>query len=236
MPKRPPDTRAGGGRPTEHSASSTQYSIVVVDYGAGNLRSVARALQAVGQQPVVTSDLQVIAGAAGLVLPGVGSANDAMKALQARALVEPLRDYARSGRPFLGVCVGLQVLFDWSEEGDTACLGILPGEVRRFTPKLSDGLKVPHMGWNTVEIQRQHPLLNGIPTDSHFYFVHSYYARPTEPSMSLGQTSYGVDFAAIVAHQNVWAVQFHPEKSADLGLRLYRNFASLLPSPQRQDG
>lgn len=198
--------------------------IVVVDYDAGNLRSVQRALEHVGQAPLVTSDPRAVDQADGLILPGVGSANDAMRKLRERGLVQPLRDYAASGRPFLGVCVGQQVLFDWSEEGDTPCLGILPGEVRKLPVDEASGQKVPHMGWNTVSLRASHPVLDGIPDESHFYFVHSFYCQPTDPAAAIGVTSYGVDFAAVVAQANVVAAQFHPEKSADLGLRLYQNF------------
>jgi glutamine amidotransferase len=209
-------------------------TIAVVDYGAGNLRSVRRALDAVGQKPVVTSDPHVVECAHGLVLPGVGSANDAMKALHQLGLVQPLRDYAASGRPFLGVCVGLQLLFDWSEEGGGAeCLGIIPGTVRRLQAAEA-GIKVPHMGWNNVWFKYEHPLLAGVPNDSHFYFVHSYYADPLDRTVVIGGTSHGVDFPAIVARDNVVAVQFHPEKSAELGLRLYENFAKQVASHQSQ--
>jgi glutamine amidotransferase len=199
--------------------------IVVVDYDAGNLRSVQRALEAVGQRPLVTSDPHAIAKAEALVLPGVGSAQDCMRKLAARHLVEPLRDYAASDRPFLGVCVGLQLLFDGSEEGGgVECLGILPGTIRRFP---GDGYKVPQIGWNTVRFGSAHPLLEGLPSGSYFYFVHSYYADPADRSMVIGETHYGVHFAAIVARANVVATQFHPEKSADLGLRLYANFGEI---------
>jgi imidazole glycerol-phosphate synthase subunit HisH len=200
--------------------------IVVVDYDAGNLRSVQRALEAVGQRPRVTSDPRDVARAEALVLPGVGSAHDCMRKLSARGLVEPLKEYAASRRPFLGVCVGLQLLFDGSEEGGgVECLGVLPGTVRRFSGE--QGLKVPQIGWNAVYFRFDHPLLRDIPGGSYFYFVHSYYADPAEPEMTLGYADYGVDFAAIVARDNVLATQFHPEKSADLGLRLYANFGRI---------
>jgi glutamine amidotransferase len=201
--------------------------IVLVDYGSSNMRSVQRALEAVGQQPRITSDPRDLDQSEALVLPGVGSAQDAMRALTRLGLVGPLRDYAASGRPFLGVCVGQQLLFDSSEEGGgVECLGILPGVVRRFPA--NSGLKVPQIGWNTVWFKFDHPLLNGIPNFSHFYFVHSYYADPASAEMTLGETEYGVDFAAIVARENVVATQFHPEKSADMGLRLYANFAAIV--------
>ena len=200
--------------------------IVVVDYDAGNLRSVQRALEAVGQRPVVTSDPRDVDRAEALVLPGVGSAQDCMRKLDARGLVQPLKDYAASGRPFLGVCVGLQLLFDCSEEGGgVECLGIVPGKVRRFPN--APGLKVPQIGWNAVSFRRSHPLLQDIPDGSYFYFVHSYYADPDEPEITIGAADYGVDFTAIVARDNVLATQFHPEKSADRGLRIYANFGRI---------
>jgi imidazole glycerol-phosphate synthase subunit HisH len=200
--------------------------IVVVDYDAGNLRSVQRALEAVGQRPHVTPDWRAVETAEALVLPGVGSAQDCMRKLAARGLVEPLRAYAASGRPFLGVCVGLQLLFDGSEEGGgVECLGILPGAVRRFPHQ--NGLKIPQIGWNDVSIVRPHLLLDQVPDRTYFYFVHSYYADPADPAMTIGTAEYGVEFAAIVAHANVVATQFHPEKSADLGVRLYANFGRI---------
>ena len=200
--------------------------IVVVDYDAGNLRSVQRALEAVGQRVLVTSDPRAVERAEALVLPGVGSAQDCMRKLVARDLAEPVKDYAASGRPFLGVCVGLQLLFDGSEEGGgVECLGILQGMVRRFENR--DGLKVPQIGWNAVTLKYDHPLLDGIPGGSYFYFVHSYYADPADASVTIGEAEYGVDFAAIVASENVVATQFHPEKSADMGLRIYRNFGRI---------
>ncbi|MDQ3812025.1 MAG: imidazole glycerol phosphate synthase subunit HisH, partial [Chloroflexota bacterium] len=168
-----------------------------------------------------------LARADGLVLPGVGSAQDAMRALARLDLVAPLEEFAASGRPFFGVCVGQQLLFDWSEEGGGVdCLGILPGLVRRFPAE--PGLKVPQIGWNSVWFRFDHPLLSGIPNNSYFYFVHSYYCEPAEPEVTLGLTDYGVEFAAIVARDNIVATQFHPEKSADSGLRLYANFARIV--------
>jgi glutamine amidotransferase len=200
--------------------------IIVVDYDAGNLRSVQRALEAVGERPRITSNPRDVDQAEALVLPGVGSAQDCMRKLAARGLVEPLRAYAASGRPFLGVCIGLQLLFDGSEEGGgVECLGILPGTVKRFPG--GEGLKVPQIGWNAVQLKFDHPLLSGIPGGSYFYFVHSYYADPAEPEITLGEAEFGVDFAAIVARDNVVATQFHPEKSADLGLRIYANFGRI---------
>jgi imidazole glycerol-phosphate synthase subunit HisH len=206
--------------------TSRRPEIVVVDYDAGNLRSVQRALEAVGQNPRITSDPRDVDGAEALVLPGVGSAQDCMRKLAARGLVRPLREYAASGRPFLGVCVGLQLLFEASEEGGgVECLGILPGTVRRL-PNAA-GLKVPQIGWNAVWFKFDHPLLEGIPGGSYFYFVHSYYADPTDTEITIGEARYGVHFSAIVARDNVLATQFHPEKSADMGLRIYANFGRI---------
>jgi imidazole glycerol-phosphate synthase subunit HisH len=206
-----------------------QPEIVVVDYDAGNLRSVQRALEAVGQQVRVTSDPRAVYAAEALVLPGVGSAQDCMRKLAARDLVAPLKEFAASGRPFLGVCVGLQLLYDGSEEGGgVECLGILPGTVRRFPAEA--GLKVPQIGWNSLSIRAQHPLLEEVPDGTFFYFVHSYYADPSNREQVVATADYGVDFAAIVAHDNVVATQFHPEKSADPGLRLYANFGHIAAS------
>ena len=195
--------------------------LVVVDYGAGNLRSVAIALKRLGLNPVVTSEPQAVRTADALVLPGVGAAADTMSNLARRHLVEPIREYIASGRPFLGICMGLQVLFSVSEEGgEHHCLDILPGRVRR----LPDGLKVPHMGWNRVRQRCPHPIFDGIPDGALFYFVHSYYAHPEDAAVVIGETDYGVSFPAIVAKDNIVATQFHPEKSAESGLRLYENF------------
>ena len=146
-----------------------------------------------------------------------------MKALRKRELVQPLRDYVASGRPFLGVCLGLQLLMDSTEEGDAQCLGIIPGVVRRLPP----GIKVPHMGWNSVRLQNIHPVFDGIPQDSFFYFVHSYYAVPSEPEGEIGATQYEVTFCSVYAQGNLIATQFHPEKSGNTGTRIYKNFCAL---------
>ncbi len=201
-------------------AASAQPDVVIIDYESGNLRSVARAVAKAGANPIVTSDPTQVAAAPGLIVPGQGSGPSAMRALQARGLVQPLLDYFAGGRPYLGVCLGLQLLLDATDEGDADCLGLAPGRVRR----LPDGLKVPHMGWNTVRFQRDHPLWDGIAQDSHFYFVHSYYADPEERAHVAGLTDYGVEFCSIYARDNVVATQFHPEKSGDNGLRIYANF------------
>ncbi|MCK9520978.1 MAG: imidazole glycerol phosphate synthase subunit HisH [Dehalococcoidia bacterium] len=202
--------------------TSVNRQVVVVDYGAGNLRSVARAIAHVGASPVVSADPDDIAAASALVLPGVGAAADTMANLRSRGLVEPILRYIGDGRPFLGVCMGLQALFDWSEEGGgQECLGVLPGRIRHFP---AGELKVPHMGWNSVDWLRDHPLTSGIPSGSLFYFVHGFYPSPDDPAIALGETEYGVRFPSVVARDNVVATQFHPEKSGANGLRLYANF------------
>ena len=211
---------------------SQEMKIVVIDYQSGNLRSVAKALEAVGVTPLVTEDLTELHSADAVILPGVGSGPAAMAALDARGLVQPLRDYVASGRPFLGVCLGLQLLLEHTEEGegsseeDAACLGIIPGRVRR----LPAGLKVPHMGWNNVEFDRTHPVFQDIPPDSHFYFVHSYYADPVDRSGVAGTTTYGIPFCSVYARDNLAATQFHPEKSGTVGLQIYRNFIAFAGS------
>ncbi|GIW07028.1 MAG: imidazole glycerol phosphate synthase subunit HisH [Dehalococcoidia bacterium] len=198
--------------------------IAVVNYGAGNLRSVAKALEQVGAPIVVTSDPCVVERADAVILPGVGAAADTMSGLREAGLIEPLRAAVRAGKPFFGVCIGLQVLLTESDEdGGAACLDIVPGRVRRIPP----GVKVPHMGWNHVHLRKDHPLFEGIPNDSYFYFVHSYYADPADPEVVIGETEYAVRFPAVLAADNVVATQFHPEKSGLRGLRIYENFCRM---------
>ncbi len=195
-------------------------TVAVVDYESGNLRSVARALESAGAQPQVTGDPQTLLDADAAVLPGVGSGDSAMRSLRRRGLVDPLREFAASGKPLLGICLGLQLLMDSTEEGEALCLGIIPGRTRR----LPAGMKVPHMGWNEVKFSRPHPVFDGIPQGAHFYFVHSYYAEPDDQSLVAGSTEYGIPFCCIAARGNLVATQFHPEKSSTLGLTVYRNF------------
>ena len=208
--------------------------LVVVDYESGNLRSVARALESCGVSPVVSGDAGDLADADAAALPGVGSGPAAMAALRQRGLVEPLRDFAGSGRPFLGICLGLQLLLDWTdEEGGAPCLGIVPGRVRRLPRGMVGGdaggpaLKIPHMGWNSVALSGTHPALDGIDSGSYFYFVHSFYAEPEEPEGVIGATEYGLSFCSVYARGGVVATQFHPEKSGPAGLRIYRNFVAM---------
>jgi glutamine amidotransferase len=209
--------------------------IVVVDYGMGNLRSVAQALRAVAPE----ADVQISGEAADIdaadriVLPGQGAMRDCMRSLRESGLEDALRRAAES-RPVMGVCVGEQMLFDVSEEGDTPGLGLLPGRVVRFQLEgqlQADGsrFKVPQMGWNRVRQVRAHPLWDGIADDAYFYFVHSYYAAPEDKADMIGETEYGAPFCCAVARDNVVATQFHPEKSAAAGLRLYRNFVHWNP-------
>ncbi len=194
--------------------------IAIVDYGAGNLRSVAKAFEKLGHAPEVTGDPKRVLSATAVVLPGVGASDSAMTALEQRGLVEPLRIVIRKGVPFFGVCLGLQLLLESSEEGDLPCLGVVPGDVRRFP----DTVKTPHMGWNEVAFERDHPVLEGVESGSYFYFVHSYYAAPQDGSVVLGTTDYAMPFCSVVASDNLVATQFHPEKSGAVGLRLYENF------------
>jgi glutamine amidotransferase len=203
--------------------------IVVVDYGMGNLRSVSKAIEHVapGRMVTVTSDPHAVRTAARVVFPGQGAMPDCMRELDARDLREAVLEAARS-KPFLGICIGLQMLFERSEEGDIPGLGLLPGRVVRF-PRASTAagqrLKVPHMGWNEVQQTLAHPLWAGIPDRSRFYFVHSYYPAPSQREIIAGYTLYPFPFTCAVANENVFAIQFHPEKSQACGLRLLANFA-----------
>ena len=199
-------------------------NIVIVDYGAGNLRSVVNALRHIGQDVRVTDDPALVAEAEVIILPGVGAAASAMEELKKRRLVEPLCHHISSGKPFLGVCLGLQLLFTVTEEGGVNhCLGVVPGRVKKFAA----GLKIPHMGWNQVRQNIAHPIFEGIPDNTDFYFVHSYYGVPDIPAQVAGQTDYGVTFCSVVAQDNLVATQFHPEKSGEMGLMIYRNFIKL---------
>ncbi|KOF52793.1 MULTISPECIES: imidazole glycerol phosphate synthase subunit HisH [unclassified Achromobacter] len=229
-------------------------TIAIVDYGMGNFHSVARALKyaAPDADIRICSQPREIEAADRVVFPGQGAMADCMRTLNESGLREAVVRAARS-KPLLGVCVGEQMLFDSSEEGNTPCLGIFPGVVRRFrgprfadpildtdacaadagqagaAPVREERLKVPHMGWNKVRQTRSHPIWEGIPDETHFYFVHSYYADPADPGLTVGESDYGVAFTCAVAAANIFAVQFHPEKSAEHGLRLYRNFVDWQP-------
>lgn len=209
--------------------------IVVVDYGMGNLRSVAQALRQVAPEAevLISGEVGDIRSADRLVLPGQGAIPDCMRSLQESGLQDALLDAARN-KPLFGVCVGEQLMFDWSEEGDTAGLGLFPGKVVkfRFDHQLQeDGsrFKVPQMGWNRVHQSLSHPLWHGIADNSYFYFVHSYYAVPADSAHVAGETPYGAPFCSAIARDNIFATQFHPEKSAIAGLQLYKNFVHWNP-------
>lgn len=204
--------------------------IVVVDYGMGNLRSVAQALRAAAPDADVriSGEITPIREAERLVLPGQGAMPDCMRSLREAGLIDAVMEAARK-KPVFGICIGEQMLFDWSEEGNTPGLGLLPGKVIRFrleNQKQPDGAqyKVPQMGWNRVRQTSAHPLWKNIPDNTHFYFVHSFYAVPGNPACQAGETEYGHPFCSAVAHENLFATQFHPEKSAQAGLQLYQNF------------
>ncbi|MGB3682377.1 MAG: imidazole glycerol phosphate synthase subunit HisH [Rubrobacteraceae bacterium] len=197
--------------------------VAVVDYDAGNTLSVTRALEKVGARVDLTPDPDRVLAADAVVLPGVGAFGDCMKKLRERGMEAVCQETYRSGKPFLGVCVALQVFFERSEESPGVDgLGIFPGTVVRFK---SDGLKVPHMGWNQLTLSREHPVLDGLDGEA-FYFVHSYYPEADEPTDVLGTSEYGVEFCAAAGRENLAAVQFHPEKSSRAGLKLYENFLS----------
>lgn len=228
-------------------ATNTVNIVAVVDYGMGNLRSVSQAVQTAAADSnvriVVTQSPAEVRAASRIVLPGQGAMRDCMQALRASGLLEPVLD-AAANKPLFGVCVGMQMLLDHSEEGDTPALGLIPGQVRRFAlagRTQTDGsrFKVPQMGWNEVwqtthaasnfTSGDRHVLWQGIPDGAHFYFVHSFYAQPDNALHCVAYTDYGNRFASAVARDNIFATQFHPEKSADCGLRLYRNFLHWKP-------
>ncbi|MEM5786465.1 MAG: imidazole glycerol phosphate synthase subunit HisH [Syntrophobacteraceae bacterium] len=202
--------------------------IAILDYKAGNLTSVERALKHLGFSCAITNSHEDIRKAERVIFPGVGAAGKSMESLGELGLDRLLHELFASGVPILGICVGLQVLFESSEENNTRCLGVLPGAVRRFPDRLHSGdgklLKVPHMGWNEVRFKSDHPVFRDIPAGSEFYFVHSYYPCPEEDSMAIGVAEYGMEFTCAVAHRNLVAVQFHPEKSGKAGLTLLENF------------
>ena len=207
--------------------------IAVIDYGMGNLRSVEKAFQAIGAQVIVTHDRNLILNADSIVLPGVGSFKDCMNNLQKLKLIDPIRESIDNGKPFLGICLGLQILFDESEEyGPVAGLGILAGKVVKFPNKISETkngplIKVPHMGWNKILVKKTDSLFETVETTPYFYFVHSYYVVPEDPSIVATVTHYGIEFVSGIQYKNIYAFQFHPEKSQTLGLSLLKRFSNL---------
>ncbi len=198
--------------------------IAIIDYGAGNLRSVVNAIARLGYESKVTSNPDDVLAATALILPGVGAAGDTMTNLNRLQLTGPISQYISDGKPFLGICVGLQVLFTGTEEGGWYdCLNIIPGQVKR----LPEGQKIPHMGWNQVRQLIPHPVFEGIPDETNFYFVHSYYVSPDDKALVAGETEYGITFCSAIARGNLVATQFHPERSGEAGLRIYNNFLKL---------
>ncbi len=201
--------------------------IAIIDYQMGNLRSVQKGFERVGHQATITSDPAVLAAADKIVLPGVGAFGDAMAELNRRALIDPIRRAVADGKPFLGICLGLQLLFDVGHEGGRhEGLGILRGEVVRFDVPAQ--YKVPHMGWNQLSIRQRAPLLAGLDSGVHCYFVHSYYVVPSDPTVVATETSYPAPFCSMIWRDNLFATQFHPEKGQQDGLRMLRNFAGIV--------
>ena len=203
--------------------------IAIIDYDAGNLTSVDRALKYIGAPCEVTRDLKKIGAADRIVFPGVGAAGSAMESLIRYGLDRAIREAFAAGKPILGICLGTQVILTESEENNARCLDLIPGKGTAFSTAMTEKglrLKVPHMGWNTVAVTRPHPVLSGIRDDLKFYFVHSFHPAPADPAHVLAQTSYGVPFASVIGHANLVATQFHPEKSGEPGLALLKNFIS----------
>jgi imidazole glycerol-phosphate synthase subunit HisH len=206
--------------------------ITIVDYNAGNPTSVKRALASVGVDSVLSPVAEEVRNAERIIFPGVGHARSTMAVLVERGLDRALADAFARGTPILGICVGAQLSLSHSEEGDTTCLGLVPGQVRRF-PQLPRELKVPHMGWNRVRVKRAHPLLEGLPSENEFYFVHSYYLAPEREEQVLATTEHGIEFVSAFAVDNFAAVQFHPEKSGQLGIGVLERFARWTPTVRK---
>ncbi|MBT3923807.1 MAG: imidazole glycerol phosphate synthase subunit HisH [Nitrospina sp.] len=204
--------------------------IAIIDYGMGNLRSVQKGFEAVGAEAIVTSDSKKILSARSVVLPGVGAFKACMDNLEKFDLIDTVKQSVQSGKPFLGICLGLQLLFSQAEEfGSVSGLDILKGKVVGFkdVPNSGDPLKIPHMGWNNVEVKPSHPLFDSVPNQSYFYFVHSYYVVPEDKAAVATTTNYGIDFVSGIHHENIHAFQFHPEKSQQIGLTVLKNFSRL---------
>jgi glutamine amidotransferase len=205
--------------------------IVIIDYGAGNLRSVYKAVGKLGYEPRITHVSADILSADAVILPGVGAGGDTMMALEKLKLVTSIKNYVAENRPFMGICVGMQVLLTGTEEGGWhECLDIIKGRVTR----LPEGQKIPHMGWNQVKQKVVHSIFTDIPDNANFYFVHSYYVKPEDKKLIAGETEYGVPFPSVIAKNNLIATQFHPEKSGELGLKIYDNFIKLVVEPYKQ--
>lgn len=203
--------------------------VSIIDYKAGNLKSVERALNKIGVSCRVTADREEVRAAERVIFPGVGAAGQAMVNLKELGIDQVISEAFESGKPILGICLGAQIVLEASQENEAACLGLIKGSTKRFPETLSAGpdrLKIPHMGWNGLNIRKQHPVLDGINPDDEFYFVHSYYPAPSSKECVMAETEYGITFPSVVGERNLVAMQFHPEKSGPAGLRILRNFCT----------
>ena len=203
--------------------------IAIIDYNAGNITSVARALGSIGQEFVITDDTKMLDSASHVIFPGVGAAGDAMAYLKDKKLDLWLQSCFASGKPLMGICLGTQIILEYSEENDTRCIGLVSGSTKRFPDHLEDEgrpLKIPQMGWNSVSVKYVHPVFADIPRETEFYFVHSYYPSPSDEAAVLGTTEYGMTFCSVLAVNNLVAMQFHPEKSGRPGLQILKNFCA----------
>jgi glutamine amidotransferase len=214
--------------------------IAIIDYKAGNLASLARAIDYLGFKCRITHDIQEVLGADRVIFPGVGSAGQAVRDLKKMGLDQAICDLYESGKPFLGICLGTQIILEESEENQTTCLGLLSGKAKRFPiPLLADDgktLKVPHMGWNQVKLRRMHPVFSGVAPGSEFYFVHSYYPAPRDDDTIIGTTDHGITFTSVLGEKNLVALQFHPEKSGPPGLTILENFCLWEIENDTEDG
>ncbi len=201
--------------------------IAIIDYNAGNITSVARALHSIGREYIITHDTKMLDSATHVIFPGVGAAGEAMAYLKQKKLHAWLKACFQTGKPIMGICLGTQIILDYSEENHTECIGLIAGSTRRFPDLLEEAgraLKIPHMGWNSVAFKRSHPLFEDVPKEAEFYFVHSYYPSPEDETAVLGITDYGISFCSVMAVKNLVAMQFHPEKSGRPGLQILKNF------------
>ncbi|HNQ18353.1 MAG TPA: imidazole glycerol phosphate synthase subunit HisH [Smithellaceae bacterium] len=203
--------------------------VAIIDYKAGNITSVARALENIGQKYAITDDERKLKEASHIIFPGVGAAGEAMAYLRKKKLDNALKNCFSSGKPILGICLGTQIVMERSEENDAECIGLITGSTRRFPERLTSGgeiLKIPHMGWNSVNFKREHTVFAKINPEAEFYFVHSYYPAPSDMDVVLGTTDYGITFCSVLAFKNLVAMQFHPEKSGRPGLQILKNFCA----------
>lgn len=203
--------------------------IAIINYNAGNITSVARALQNIGQEFIITDDIKILDTVTRVIFPGVGAAGSAMTYLSEKKLDVWLINYIKTGKPLLGICLGTQIILDYSEENETKCVGLVAGSTKRFPDNLAfegKALKIPHMGWNGVRLNRNHPIFKDVSPHAEFYFVHSYYPAPADEANVLGTTDYGMMFCSVLAKDNLVAMQFHPEKSGRPGLQILKNFCA----------